>query len=483
VGISTEVEIGSVLGGLLLHDEFEEERKSVKETSQLVLTDFTSVELREFYDVEKMAYEIWRTSATLRIVGKGASIVVGVAPDYFADNRSTDLDQLVKSFDARYRRWDNPVTTATGVVVPSSLDEGMRAGSIFIPTYNLGHVSTEDFSEPFKSAFNLDAPYPSIFNFLWLPYQLRQYRSAHFRFSQEFGDVHGVSLDSVLLLIATLCVRVLSWWIETEGLALIRYWQRAYEGPFTREYIMDEIEAFLPSGADILGIDRSEATMESVHDAIMFFELSQENRIIIDLPYPGPHYLFLPFGADRLFIDYAWLSRRLYSLFFGVSPSDQTFKGKYLEEMVRRGSSVLPISECRSLHGEARQIDAAFSLIGRLVIVECKVVGWSIGFDRGNPEAIAFRKRIIDEALDEVNEKASWLAQNPVGTNYDITGFEDITPIVVTPFAEYIPSLHERYWLTESLPRVCTAEELRQALEDDTLRQVSQNLVSIAQGK
>ncbi len=60
--------------------------------------------------------------------------------------------------------------------------------------------------------------------------------------------------------------------------------------------------------------------------AFEYFELKEQNCNGIDLAYPGPHYLFLPFGPDRIFIDYAWLDRRLYDLFLGMNIPDQNFK-------------------------------------------------------------------------------------------------------------------------------------------------------------
>ena len=112
-------------------------------------------------------------------------------------------------------------------------------------------------------------------------------------------------------------------------------------------------------------------------------------------------------------------------------------------------------------------------------MVECKAVGKSIGFDRGNPDAMRFRQDLIDGALSEADDKASWLSDHPIGINYDISSFKDILPIAVTPFVEYIPSTSTWYWLTDSLPRVLTPKELRDALEDGTLKSVDRNVFSL----
>jgi len=140
---------------------------------------------------------------------------------------------------------------------------------------------------------------------------------------------------------------------------------------------------------------------------------------------------------------------------------------------------VLPLGPCESYEGEKRQVDAAFEFEDRLVIVECRAVGRSIGFERGNPEAIQFRQRVIEKALGDVDEKARWLARHPVGRNYDIRRFRTIIPVAVTPFVEFVPSLNPRYWLTEQLPRVLTPGELKEALDKNIFGGGCKNAVSI----
>lgn len=101
---SSAIPIGKVLGGLLMAPEFEVERNIVAQANQLVLTDFTSIDLLAFYDLERLAYEIWRTAATLRTTGKGAPLIVCDPPECFADGRSTELDFLVTNYDKRTGR-------------------------------------------------------------------------------------------------------------------------------------------------------------------------------------------------------------------------------------------------------------------------------------------------------------------------------------------------------------------------------------------
>lgn len=480
VGITGDIPTKHVLGGILMAPEFDFERQILEEGRQLVLTSFTCAELREFYDVERLAYELWYSSAMLRIVGKGASIIVDDSEVQVFDVRSDELDKLVTIFDTRNKTRDYWLLSATGVVHDMYALDPQEAGFVFLPTYNLTGIPIDEF-DGFFATFNIafkSFGYPMVSNFVWLPFSLRQFRETHVSFAEAFREKYGVELDAVLLVIAALCERVFYIWMEYE-VSLMRFWQRAYEGPYTRDYVLDEIQNLIPVAAQRLNLDEDHVDQLELRRALQFWELDDSKRLEMDLAYSGPHSVFLPHGNDRVFIDYTWVLRRLYSLFVGVNIPDQNFKGAALEHLVRSKKSVLPVRACRSRDGGKKQIDAAFEVGDRLVIVECRAIGRSIGFSRGNPDAIRYRNQVVDNALKEVDQKAHWLAEHPLGTNYDITHYSDILPVAVTPFAEYIPSLQPRYWLTENLPRVLTPGELRTALENGTLADVAINAVPI----
>jgi hypothetical protein len=151
-----------------------------------------------------------------------------------------------------------------------------------------------------------------------------------------------------------------------------------------------------------------------------------------------------------------------------------------LEELVRGGSSELPVGPCINNGFEQKQIDAAFRLGNRLVITECRAKTRSIAFDRGDPRAIQYRQEFVDKVLKDVDEKARWLAMSPKGRNYDVRWAQAIVPIAVTPFVEFIPSLATNYWLAQALPRVLTPQELRAALDNGAISNATQNLVQVS---
>jgi len=477
VGLTGHIPLNMVLGGLLMGAEFEIERGTLKNNQQLVLTNFTLQELREFYELEKLVYELWRSTAMLRIIGKGASIFIGDMEDIVIDTRSDKLNRLVESYDNRNFGWDYWLLSIKGTVLDNFDMWFAKGGIIFLPTYNLTYLPIDMFNPAFES-LGFKMTNHVTFNFLWFPFNLRKYRDTHLPFADAFKAKYDVELDAVLVVVAALCERVFTSWVATKGNSLIRYWQRAYDGPYSRKYIRKEISNFLSAAITLLNLKAGDVNSQSLSKGIKFWELELSKRSTIDLAYSGPHCIFLPFGRNRLFIDYTWIFRRLYNLFVGLNIPDQNFKSHALESLIRGKGSKLPAQACKSNDGKKKQIDAAFCVGNRLIIVECKSVGKSIGFDRGNLEAIRYRSEMIEKALKEVDEKAKWLVEHPVGTNYNISNFAEILSLVVTPFVEYIPSLRSYYWLTEELPRVLTPGELMSALEDGTLARVTRNIIN-----
>jgi hypothetical protein len=241
---SKDVPMEQVLDGLPMTGEFKLERKLLAEMgSQLVLTRFTHAELAEFYDLERLAYETWRVGAILRSIGKGAPFVVEGDPAGFSDNRSDELADLLKYYDERTKTLR---ATAAGVVFDPLLG-GTLTGHILLPTYNLGHITSESMKDLLKVAFKMEFVIPIAFNFLWIPFDLRRFRDAHLPLGEAFREKHCVSLDAVLAVIASLCVRTVALWTEKGPEAFLRHWQRAYEGPMLRKDVWHEIRHFLPA--------------------------------------------------------------------------------------------------------------------------------------------------------------------------------------------------------------------------------------------
>jgi hypothetical protein len=477
IGISKDTPIEKILSGLLLSENFEFERRILEESpKQMVLTNFSSIDMLEIYNIEKLAYEMWRSTAALRIIGKGASVVVTDSEPFFFDNRSDELRNLIQLFDSRHL-W-NENSSLTGISF-ANLSSPSSDGMILLPTYNLGHIFSNEFGELFEKVFGFTIKMPVVFNFIWLPINIRDYRKAHHPFSQGFFDLHKVDLDSVLLVIAALANSAFVEMITYSSSSVFRYWQRAYEGPISKENVVNRIFDSILSAARILDIPEDNIDRNRILGAIRFLALTDFKRNSIDLDYPGPHMIFIPYNDNSWFIDYAWIHRLLYNLFLGVYLDDQKFKGDTLEKVVNFQKSILPTKPCKHINGQKKQIDASFAVGSRLVILECKAIGKSIAFDKGDANAIEYRVDKFNKALKEVDEKASWLASHPQGTNYDIRNYNEILPIVISPFIEYTPSLNKFYWLNTDIPRVITPIELKLYLDNGKFTEELYNVVKI----
>ena len=230
---------------------------------------------------------------------------------------------------------------------------------------------------------------------------------------------------------------------------------------------------------EFLGLSESEVSEIDVQIGLEYWSLGHAREIGIDLGYAGPHAAILPVNEQWVIVDYVWLGRRLKDLFVGVSLDEQHFKGEILEAAIGIEGAPLTVSACRAYDGSSRQIDASYCVGDRLVIVEARAVGRSIGVERGQIQALEFRRRVLEKALDDIDDKAGWLRNHRTGRNYDVSRFEAIIPIAVTPFVEFIPSSSSHYWLRPNLPRVLTPGELRRALANGSLQEAELNFLEL----
>jgi hypothetical protein len=478
IGFSDIVGVSKIFGGLLMAKDYEMERKLIESSpSQLVLTDFTYHDLDSFYRNEQLAYEIWKCGAVLRAIYKGSTLLVDNShEEIFFDDRTEDLDFLLMNYDDRH---GTGCCTATGIVY-DELDEEGNKGITLVPTYNLSNTKAETINELFGKLYSFSFPDDFIFNFLWTPRNIKGFRIEHLPLEKAFNKTHKIDLDLVISIIISLAYRVFRIRHDTDGLQLLKYWQHSYEGPHNVDFIRKEIKHFLPYAQTILGIEKNEYSNEDINNCMNFLMLSEDKRELINLLYSGPHSIFLPFGKDRLFIDYAWLDRRLFNLFYDIKIDNWNFKGDLLEIAIGKDKSVLPNKECKALDGTSKQIDCAYNVDGHLVIFECKVVALSIAYDSGDPKAVAFRqKKVVEQGLGGVDDKAAWLSKNPAGTNYDIKGCRDILPIAVSPFVEFIPSKSKRYWINDTIPRVLSINEAKDLLNNKDIIVNSYNRVTL----
>ena len=84
----------------------------------------------------------------------------------------------------------------------------------------------------------------------------------------------------------------------------------------------------------------------------------------------------------------------------------------------------------------------------------------SLAYINGEKKSLDFRQSLLENALKEADQKALWLRKHRSGANYSIPStVTRIIPFVVSSFVEYIWSKDENLWLTDEIPRICSAKE------------------------
>jgi hypothetical protein len=371
----------SVLNGALAEDpQLNELYAEALSRPQLVLTDFGPAELAEFYRAEKVAFEIWKSMAVLRVLGKGGTLRVADAGERFWAERSDELADLIEIYDGR----GSFEASATGTVFSVASPNKNERGTILLPQYNAAKLPWAKFARLFKvdiapvTGLGTDV----VTNFIWVPFDLLRFYKAHLPLGEAFYGAYGVSLGSVLAVVAALGSVALSDWGRRREMVW-RYWQRAYVGPDNRALLLSTIRESLPAALEIVPLGLQPQQID-VDKAFAFWSDSDTMRSVIDVGVPGPHSVFLPCGDASYFTDYAWIIQRMFRLFHGLQMEDQNFKGDALEVLVRAGKSALPFKACKAQDGSNRQVDAAFDLGDVLLIAECRAKGTSIALERGD---------------------------------------------------------------------------------------------------
>ncbi len=456
---SNDIDVSKIFRGLLLSEDFRLEReKLIQGKGETVLTNFGTQELLEFYEIEKIAYEIWRAGAIKRILAKGTTLSVIEREPYFIDNRNEELNHCVEVYDKRIR---NGFATSSGVWWGK--DIGSNQGTIFTPVYNWEKIKFGNYNQLITKRYNAKLDEDCVLNFLWYPYNIKDFYNAHKPYANEFLKKNGVSLESVLVVVISICVFSFDLAMNAGIDKFIHTWKRGYLYIYKNEVISQQVLNYKEYAEKMLIVEKIHP--QDIEKAIKFWTLDSKRQENIDSLYSGPHQVFLPYSKDESLIDLAWIGRRLYDLFYNVNIKDQNFKGDALEIAVGRQNSILPKKSCESFNGGKRQIDFATEKEDILIIVECKAVAKSIAYDRGIKRAIDYRtENVVNRALTEIDDKALFLYNNVTGKNYSIIKYKYILPLAVSPFVEYMPSLESKYWIDREHPRVLTPLELKSFL-------------------
>ena len=477
IGITGEIDISQVFDGLLLSDDLEYERELLKNLPrQVVLTKFNQTNMLEYYTLEKLAYEVWKCGATLRALGKGAIIKINHSDkEYFTEMRTPELAFLIDNYDNRSFSF---ITTRKGVVIENKDD--LNSGKLLVPIYNVSNIKMDLFNPIFKQ-FDIPLSFGDemMTNFLPLLYPLRGFYNNNKPLFGSFFKKYKIEVVSILTVITAVAYRIFHKLFLEKDVAMVKpLFLRGYQGPVLESDILKELDYFKNFAFLNLELDEEEKKKVNIRDGFDFLKI--QNRDIIDLLFTAPLKLFIPVSKDRVIIDYSKISQILNDLMFQVGIKDENFKGDLFEYVTNKTKSILPTNQCHSNNNSSKQIDYAIAVNKILVICECKLKENSIGYYKGNLQSIKQRREnVIDQSINESNQKGIWLSENPKGRNYDITEFDYILPIGLSAFKEFIPSISKKYWITESIPRVLTIEEFNNVIDNKIISKKNYNLIKI----
>lgn len=470
---SANIEVGQIFGGEPTGRERSFIEQAVSQCPSLVLVKFSVDELAELYLCESLAYELWRTSAMLRMTGKGCGINVFPGFPWCGDARDSELNALAMSYDERCISTDPFGTqeTHSGTVFSNELsDGGMTVCYILNVQQNRPVFGPHLLKQQFGVTLELTGPAgrATAFSYQVIPLNLRAYLETHRPLEDAFEELHKLRLEDVIAVLSAIGHLPLCAALDGDPFRILRPEMRGYDGAYTISFIHEWVVGHISASSRQLGCTK-QPDSESVLRILQWLSLSESQRQNIDLIYPGPHSIFLPIfesssREQEFFVDYAWVYRRLRDLFFGVSITDNNFKGTALERVVQTAHAPLQSGQLFASDGSSKQVDASFALGDRLLIAECRASSRSIGFEKGQPTAVEQRRSKIDVTLKDVDGKASWLANHPIGRNYDVSGFREVIGVGVMPFVEFIPSRFEWYWLRPGVPRVLTPDELKREI-------------------
>lgn len=416
----------------------------------------------QLLSLECLTAEYWYVTACLRRAYKGGALLVDGFDEYRLEN-DDDTESLIRSYDDRNE--EIPTTVATsGIPLHTTLKE-FKPGLCLLPQYNYERKKLGDLPCQVFWGIEQTPEWDSLEpNFLWVPFDVETFYIRHEFLSEPFQERNGVSLESFVGCILALCSQLHVDNLESDT-GVYQLLQRAYWTWSSLDTLIDRLvdlaEHVLP--------DSLKAHVPTRPEYEVFFKLlswDPEDRSDYSLHTRGPRKLTMPTWPGTFIMDYAAIPGILFSLMYRLD-ADWTEKGLLFEDYVKRSLSDdnFKLWECqRQLvadDGTSKELDISFVLGPVLFVCELKCIGRSFAYERGETEALEYRRAKLEEAIHESEDKVDWLVQNSKGRNYALPGeVTRIVPLVVSPFVEYIWSRSAEYWVTQNIPRVCTPEEL-----------------------
>lgn len=311
-------------------------------------------------------------------------------------------------------------------------------------------------------------------NFMLHPVSLRPCYEKMRMFRQAIEDMFRFSPEEVVAFLLALVRHHESFWLYNIH-SRYSFFQRGYTLMPTTENFQQYLEKiYRDIHKHLFGEIKQERISSSCRQLLKWMTYTEDDFEHISLWDRTGAKLLLPV-PEGLLTDHSAIPAVLESIFSKLSLAASTdgkigqVRGDDFEKEVERYLKV-SISDFRRWichrklqfsSGEERDIDVSFLSGKILFVIECKAFSVPPAFDRGEPSALQTRKEKIDAALNQVDTLCQLLSKERRGKNFEVPDtVTHIISIAASPFPEYIDTRSDRYFLTPSIPRVCTPEEI-----------------------
>lgn len=451
-----------------------EQYQRLRNSPQSVMLEFNGDEIYRAFEVEGLAYEYWRTSATMRSVGKGSTIEWDEHENWFSYDDDESLHPLLFAlYDARIQSAGGLHTT-----LGTWMELGGQAGRkdrLFFTAYN-PHPKPEQY--PVWDPVDHEIAYGwGALNFHIGSFSLSRLKAAHAFMAQAFEARHKVKLEAVFLAVwATSFFAFFPdrLFLETDSdrmksLLLNNLTNLHQRGYAITRWRMENVAEEALVWARAAGQETT-LTIAEVNAAFEFVCLDRTGQGMIALWSGGKRPLM--FSQDgRLVADVAAIAPFLQSLFFGVR-EDTGAKGPVFEAGVRDalgrvGLEIVYSGEVEFPDGAQREIDAAVRLGDRLVLIECFSFERPLDFELARPGVLAARqKRLLAKAAQARSLHDAILAR-PSGKNFDFSWATSVEWRLASPFVEFAWDFSDDCFDQQGVARLMQVDELLDYLKDN----------------
>jgi hypothetical protein len=452
--------------------------QELRDTQQIVMTNFRQSDLCDVYEIEGLCYEYWWAAAVMRSIGKGS--IFKWDPE-LRKQRYKDTGVNPLAFELYDQR--NSENSGFRTRLGTWLDEENAGEADAAKGERIHFAQLRPNPKPTeypawnKVTRSVGRGYDPI-NFEIGSFSLTQFRTENSFMAAAFKEKHGIELDAVLFAVwaaaffgtyvgVTFNRRTIE---QRTSITMQNFTNLMFRGYSLLNFDLDHFASEALSFAKALEHEITFPEAE-VRKAVEFISLSGAAQKHIGLWSGGKRPILVP-SMGSIMIDLAAIIPALQTLFFGVRKAHaggESFENAVRNAVRARGLDLCLQGPIKWQAGNPREVDAAVRIGDRLILVECFSYEMPLDFEIGKPSVFDRRKAFILEKVNQARSLAERIVAEPKGTNFDVTWAKSIEWRVVSPFVEFAWQIDEPLYDAAGLPRVLQVRELLDHLTDDAV--------------